>query len=289
MALATVMSAIISSTALAADSPAGDQAAAWPSTWRAYLLANGSTVRDVIGDVGCGNGYCDVSSGPSGTSPSVYFASNGTTVYFRLRLLGDPRAPAAGGFHSTTWAVQIAVNGVARATVGLNGKSPQRDFVYVANADGTQYTEIYATPFTNDAERSFGARGLSDGAGQWFIDFQVPLARITQRSGGLITGSTPVQLFFGTSQANNLAVLNKDFMIGNAVNFGPTSTVTLVPQASAPPQAPAQAGPIVPEIPNTALPEPSMREVARLALFLFAGVLLAGAAVAGGRVGRPQR
>ena len=176
-------------------------------------------------------------------------------MYFRLRMLADPRSPAAAGFHSTTWAVQIAVGGVARATVGLNGKSPQRDFVYVANADGSQYTEIYATPFTNaGGEQSLGARGLPDGTGQYFLDFQVPLSRLTQRSGGLITGSTPVQLFFGTSQSNNLAVLNKDFMIGNSVNFGPTSTVTLVPPAPGAPAAPGVTLP--PTIPDTSLPTP---------------------------------
>lgn len=250
---------------LAVDSPSGDQAAAWPTTWRAYLLANGSTVRDVIGDVGCGAGYCDVSSGGSSTSPSVYFASNGTTVYFRLRMLGDPRAPTAGGFHSTTWVIQIAVNGVAVVAVGLDGKSPQRDFVYVANAAGTAYTEIYATPFTNaGGELSAGARGLPDGTGHYFLDLQVPLWRITQRSGGAVTGSTPVQLFFGTSQAANLAVLNKDYMIGNSVNFGPTSTVTLVPQAG-----PTGGIPIVTEIPDTSMAPAATHPLALLTVPLL--------------------
>jgi hypothetical protein len=256
--------------ALAVDSPSGDQAGAWTTTWRAYLLANGSTVRDVISDVGCGTGYCDVSSGASSTLSSVYFASDGTNVFFRLRMLADPRAPSAGGFHSTTWAVQIAVNGVARATVGLNGKSPQRDFVYVANADGSSYTEIYATPFTNaGGELSAGARGLPDGTGQWFLDMQVPLWRITQWSGGAITGSTPVQLFFGTSQAANLAVLNKDYMIGSSVNFGPTSTVTLVPQA-----APG-GGPIVTEIPDTSAGPPAQQPLWLLAVPLILSCLAA--------------
>jgi hypothetical protein len=266
-ALATL--AAVASPVLAVDSPNGDQAAAWPTTWRAYLLADGSTVRDVISDVGCGAGYCDVSSG-SGASPSVYFGSNGQAVFFRLRMLADPRNPSAAGFHSTTWAVQIAVDGVARATVGLNGKSPQRDFVYVANADGSQYTEIYATPFTNSGgESSFGARGMPDGGGQYYLDFQVPLWRITQRSGGLITGSTPVQLFFGTSQAANLAVLNKDFMIGNAVNFGPTSEVTLVPPPAAQP-----GDPIVPEIPNTSALDPTSRNPSMPAATLLIGALV---------------
>lgn len=271
------MLTLAASTALAVDSPSGDQAAGWPTAWRTYLLASGSTVRDVISDVGCGAGYCDVSSGPAGASPSVYFTSDGTTVFFRLRMLADPRSAAAGGFHSTTWAVQIAVGGVARATVGLNGKSPQRDYVYVANADGTQYTEIYATPFTNaGGERSAGARGVPDGAGQFYLDFQVPLSRITQRSGGLITGSTPVQLFFGTSQSNNLAVLNKDFMIGNSVNFGPTSEVTLVPQTQPAGQ------PIVPEIPNTGMPANGVSPLELIGL----GLLAASAAVTARRLRR---
>lgn len=257
-------------SALAADSPAGDHAGAWPPSWRAYLLSSGAKVSDVIGDVGCGQGYCDVSSGPSGTLNSVYFNSNGTNVFFRIRLAGDPRKASAGGFQSTTYMLQIAVNGVARVAVGLDGKNPHRDFVYVANADGTAHTEVYATPFNNaGGEFSFGARGLPDGSGQYFVDWQVPLSRITQRSGGAITAYTPVQLFFGTSQSANLAVLNKDFMIGNSVDFGGGSTVTLVlpppvapvvvPPAALPPGAtpvPGAPAPIPPGPPT--LPDASM-------------------------------
>ena len=226
---------------LATDSPGGDHAGAWPSSWRAYLLSGGTKVSDIIGDVGCGQGYCDVSSGPSGTLNSVYFNSDGTHVFFRIRLAGDPRKPSAGGFQSTTYMLQIAVGGVARVAVGLDGKNPQRDFVYVANADGTAHTEVYATPFNNaGGEFSFGARGLADGNGQYFVDWQVPLSRITQRSGGAITAYTPVRLFFGTSQSANLAVLNKDFMTGNSVNFGGGSIVTLVLR---PPVAPVVVPP----------------------------------------------
>jgi len=250
LVLATAFLALPAPVALAADSPSGDHAAAWPVVWRAYLLSGGSRVSDVVGDVGCGQGYCDVSSGPSGNLNSVFFASDGTTAFFRIRLLGDPRKASAGGFQSTTYMLQIAVNGTARVAVSLDGKNPQRDFVYVANADGTAHTEVYATPFNNaGGEFSAGARGLPDGSGQYFLDWQVPLSRITQRSGGAITGSTPVQLFFGTSQSANLAVLNKDFMIGNGVNFDGGSTVTLmlpppVPPAVAPPGAtPPPPGP----------------------------------------------
>jgi hypothetical protein len=249
-ALAIALGCLPIAAVVATDSPSGDYAGAWPSSWRAYLLSGGTNVSDVIGDVGCGQGYCDVSSGPSGTLNSVYFVSDGVNVFFRIRLAGDPRKASAGGFESTTYMLQIAVNGVARVAVGLDGKNPQRDFTYVANADGTAYTEVYATPFDNaGGEFSAGARGLPDGSGQYFVDWQVPLSRITQRSGGAITAYTPVQLFFGTSQSANLAVLNKDFMIGSGVNFGGSSTVTLV----LPPPAPA---PLAPAAPPGATPAP---------------------------------
>ncbi|MEO8639817.1 MAG: hypothetical protein ABI458_07875 [Chloroflexota bacterium] len=257
--LATASVCLLASTVLATDSPAGDHAGAWPSSWRAYLLSGGSGVSDVIGDVGCGQGYCDVSSGPSGNLNSVYFNSNGTDVFFRIRLAGDPQKASAGGFQSTTYMLQIAVNGVARVAVGLDGKNPQRDFVYVANADGTAHTEVYATPFNNaGGEFSAGARGLPDGSGQYFVDWQVPLSRITERSGGAITAYTPVQLFFGTSQSANLAVLNKDFMIGSSVNFGGGSTVTLVlPPAIVPnPLAPAAVPPGATPAPGAPAPVP---------------------------------
>jgi hypothetical protein len=239
--LVVAAAALSAGVATAADSPNGDRARAWPSSWRLYLLKNGALVRDVIGDVGCGKGYCDVSSGGSGTAPSVYFAFDGTNVFFRLRVKGDPRSASHGGIGSTAYVIQIAVNNVPVAAVGLDGKSPHRDFVYVSNAAGTSYTEIFATPFNNaGGERSAGARGLPDGTGHYFLDFQAPLARITQRSGGKVTATSPIQLFFGTSQSANLAVINKDYMVGNSVDFNQTSTVTfaLPPAATPRPSSP---------------------------------------------------
>jgi hypothetical protein len=287
IALAMAFACVPASALLAADSPSGDRARAWPALWRAYLLGTGARVSDIIGDVGCGQGYCDVSSGPLGTLNSVYFNSDGTNVFFRIRLAGDPRKAAAGGFQSTTYMLQIAVNGVALAAVGLDGKNPQRDFVYVANADGTAHTEVFATPFNNaGGEFSAGARGLPDGNGQFFVDWQVPLSRITQRSGGAITAFTPVQLFFGTSQSANLAVLNKDFMVGNAVNFGGGSIVTLVlPPPVAPAVVPPGATPVpavpapeldgLPTLPDASVPaRPAPIDLAVAVILVVAGFLV---------------
>ena len=50
-----------------------------------------------------------------------------------------------------------------------------------------------------------------DAAGGYLVDFQVPIARITARSdGGVVTATTPVQFFVGSSQAANLAVIEGD-------------------------------------------------------------------------------
>jgi large repetitive protein len=214
--------------ARAADSPLGDAAAAWPAAWSAYEFADGTSIMDVEGDVGCGTGYCDVASG-GGTRPSVYIASDGTNVFFRIRVAGDPDNAAAGGFLSTAYVVQIGVGGVTKAAVGLNGKSSSRDYVYVTDSGGAVVDEIYAFPFdASGGEVSTGARGIADGFGQYFVDYQIPIARITARSdGGSVTASTPVQFFVGSSQAANLAIINKDFMTGTAVVYTGLGTMTL--------------------------------------------------------------
>jgi hypothetical protein len=250
-AVAALLCATVSTTN-AADSPLGDRAGAWPASWTPYLLASGSLVNDPTKDVGCGSGYCDVSGGSSGSLSSVYWASDGTNVFFRIRVKGDPRNASAGGFRSTAFVVQIGVNRQLVAAVGLDAKPAHRDFVYVANADGSAHTEIYAYPFdSSGGEASAGARALPDGSGHFFVDWQVPIARIAQRSGGAVTASTPVQIFFGTSQAANLTVINKDFMTGNSVDFGGGSTIVFVPPAVVA-QPPAAAGsPTTPAAPGT--------------------------------------
>jgi hypothetical protein len=63
--------------------------------------------------------------------------------------------------------------------------------------------------------------------------------------------------------------MNKDFMIGNAVNFGPTSEVTLVPPPA------AQAGdPIAPEIPNTSALDPTSRDPGMPAVTVLIGAAM---------------
>jgi LPXTG-motif cell wall-anchored protein len=147
--------------------------------------------------------------------PSVYIASDGTNDFFRFRVSADPTG--GGGLASTAYVVDLAVNGTLVGAVGVNGKSPSSDYVYVADAAGVD-TLVYANPL--------GFRVVPDGTGQFFVDFQVPLSSITAVM-PQVTGSTPVQLFYGSSQAANLTVINKDFMTGSAVDFTQVATVIL--------------------------------------------------------------
>jgi hypothetical protein len=60
-----------------------------------------------------------------------------------------------------------------------------------------------------------------------FINNSAPISfarRVVARSLS-ITASTPVQLFYGTSTAGNLSVINKDYMTGSSVNFTGLATI----------------------------------------------------------------
>lgn len=218
----------------AANSPLGDAVASWPIAWNAYRYDTGDPVLDPKGDQNPDNS--DLSSGPcsgtkcTGTAPSVYYASDGTNAFFRIRIAVDPADATKGGLTGNAYLVQIASGGVVKAVVGVDGKSPSLDYVYVASAPGTTVTSVYEYPFTGT---SAGMRVVPDGTGQWFIDYQVPITRITALSGGAVTAATPIQLYYGTSTAANLATLTKDLMAGETttVSFDGLSVVSLSPAA----------------------------------------------------------
>ncbi len=222
----------------AAGSPTGAVAAAWPATWNNYLLASG----DIIGDNNTDQNpsTLDLASGPCagncvGPDSSVLYYSDGTTAFFRMRLATDLTDNSKGGLVGGAFLVQLAdASDNVLAVVGVDGKSSSVDYVYVADAPGNNVTPIYTYPFDNSgSETSGGMRMLSagDGSGQYFLDFQVPVATITTVSGGAITTSTPIKMYYGSSAAANLATINKDFMLGDvsSADFSGIAIVTLTP------------------------------------------------------------
>jgi hypothetical protein len=206
-ALALLALIALPSVARAGDSPLGDNAAAWPSSWSPYLASDGTVYRDPDGDQS--PGYADLSSGAAsglGSLPSLYLASDGSNIFFRMRIHSNPVDASHGGFESMVYQIGIHIGSVRQAVIGLNGKSSSVDQVYVANDDGSTILSIYEYPFTSP---SAGARGLSDGSGYYFVDFQVPIARVTQVDAD-VTASALTQLTISTATANNLVDPNKD-------------------------------------------------------------------------------
>jgi VCBS repeat-containing protein len=219
-----------SGPAHAAGSPNGDVAGSWPTAWTPYRLADGTSVYDTNGDENPSD--TDLYSGPTGADPTVYWAASATNAYFRMRINGDLYDASKGGLRSSVYLVQIAVGTTTVAVVGVDGKSPSVDYVYTASAPGTNVVQHYTWPFDNSGgQSSTGMRVVADGTGHYFLDFQVPLSRITTASGGTVTAATPVKLYYGSSSAANLATINKDFMRGNvsAASFTGLADITLAP------------------------------------------------------------
>ncbi|NNC91356.1 MAG: cadherin-like domain-containing protein, partial [Acidimicrobiia bacterium] len=226
---------LLPAPAHAGDSPNGDAAVAWPGAFSEYTMADGSTISDAQDN---NPSYSDIWAGAADNLPSTYFESDGTDIFFRVRVRGEPDSKN-GGYQSTVFLVSIAVDGTQAAVVGLNGKPSAVDFVYAGDADGSTINQVYTTPFTNDGSgTSAGARWSAAPDEGYFVDFQVPISAITAVAPA-VTPTTPIQMFFGSSQAANLSVINKDFMIGSAVSYVGLSTVTL---SGAPAGSPPAAG-----------------------------------------------
>ena len=229
------------SAATAASSPGGDVAAAWPASWNSYRYSDGDVIADNNTDQNPSD--LDIASGSCvgncvGPDSSVQYASDGTTAFFRIRLAVDITDNTKGGLFGGAFLTQIAVNDSVVAVVGVDGKSASVDYVYVSDAVGGTVTTVYAYPFdSSGGESSAGMRLLAagDGTGQYFLDYQVPLSTITTVSGGAITASTPIKLYYGSSAAANLATINKDFMAGDVsvVDFSNLATVSFSPAALA--------------------------------------------------------
>lgn len=223
-------------TANAAGSPTGAVAAAWPAAWNEYRFVDGTHIADTNTDQNPNT--LDLASGTCagaciGPDATVQYYSDGTTAFFRIRMAVDLTDNTKGGLVGGAFLTQIAVGGTVVAVVGVDGKSSSVDTVYVATAPGAG-TIIYNYPFDNTGGQTSGGMRMvaaGDGSGNYFLDYQVPVSAITTVSSGAVTASTPIQLFYGSSAAANLATINKDFMTGSNVSFVNLATVSLLPAA----------------------------------------------------------
>ena len=201
--------------------------AAWPETWTEYATDE-TPVTDENGDespdeVDIASGDCD--DAPCTGAGSVWYAATADTVFFRLRLAGDPYTPAkekkAGELKQFTYFVQLGneTDGVL-AVVGADGKADP-DTVYVTNHDGTETEDVHSGPFDTQPA---GLRTVPVDD-HFYLDFQVPLATLTDVSG--VTATTPVSLFFATGTDQHLDKIGKDLMSGTEVTFDDDDGITL--------------------------------------------------------------
>lgn len=194
-----------------------------PATAASYPLVPltnpaGVPICDVIGEVN--PGQADVACDAAGAS--AYIGSDGTTITAGLVLTQDPRATGAEApLEGFTWQVAVGVGGAQVATMGISGKGTNNtDFLYVM-CSGKKTTPHY----TLNAAQALadGTIGVSPTGSYFLLTFSLPLSALAPCG---VISSTSVQLFFGTSQANELDVINKDFFTGTGLNF------TVVPPIS---------------------------------------------------------
>jgi|GEM_PF-1715661 len=211
--------------------------ASWPTSFIAYTDADGNVFTDKNGEIS--PKYADITSGPNisgknyGSQPSVYMKSDGSNMFFRMRIGKNPIKNSK--FLNTNYLVSIGTLTVnhnhwdSALVVGFNGNA-NGSYVYLTK-NGNSITKVYdvtASGSATDANQGAEVVPVSDGTGQYFLDFQVPiseLAEFTDTNGNEFQGTTPIRLFYATSQANNLAVINKDYVgtydSGGTVTPGP--------------------------------------------------------------------
>ncbi|WP_379152324.1 S-layer homology domain-containing protein [Paenibacillus sp. sgz5001063] len=181
----------------------------WPSSFTAYTDSSGKIINDPANEPGISPDDVDFMSGLSkgaGDLPSFYVAGDGSNLFFRMRLLGDPRDDK-GGYLSSVWLVKVSDGTATKAVIGLNGKSPHEDYIYISNNNGSVVHAVNKTD--NSGKNVPGTRVTEDSNGDYFLDIQIPVASLTAIDSS-ITSASILKFAFATSKAANLAVINKD-------------------------------------------------------------------------------
>ncbi|HBV89024.1 MAG TPA: hypothetical protein DEF42_20830 [Desulfosporosinus sp.] len=220
--------------------------APWPASFIPYTDTDGKVFSDKNGEISPTR--ADITSGPNlkgkqyGSQPSVYFQSDGTNLFFRMRIGKNPINKSK--FLNTHYLASIGTLTVrnnhweSALVVGFNGNA-NGSYVYTTKNGNSIYKVYDVTASGSVADPNQGARvvPVSDGTGQYFLDFQVPISELAEfedTNGNEFQGTTPIKLFYATSQANNLSVVNKDY-VGTSDSGG-----TITPGGPAAPAVPTE-------------------------------------------------
>ncbi len=195
------------------------------SAWSPVILA-GAVIGDPTGDIS--PAPTDIVG--SAAFPASYFAYDGTNIYFRLRLNGDPRFKS--GFQNFAWGVLIDTDGVPSTyewVLAVNGNNNQLDLIantvkipnnFNDQAEGTDGSgrPNFSQPIVNFdiARASVAEDGSSFGGGSnYFLDFLIP-ASVLFANLGINANSRLRFLFFTSTNSNNY---NKDNILSSTLTL----------------------------------------------------------------------
>ncbi|HEX8089311.1 MAG TPA: C25 family cysteine peptidase [Blastocatellia bacterium] len=210
--------------ALSAATSAQTYPAAWPSDAAfASCTKLGTAIRDLRTDAN------DLTDGGTGVNPDsvdtydggarnsagtlttvyYYYDSVNEVLFFRMRLLGDPRQ--SGGLSNGTWDVIFDTDGDGwkEFFIEVNGNSSP-DFINIYYGDTDQQdipngftcaTNGQGRVWNQEITLGTHVRVTAITGGGFFLDYQVPLSAFKDCSGTQLLGAnTPVQFIFTTSQ-----------------------------------------------------------------------------------------
>jgi uncharacterized repeat protein (TIGR01451 family) len=184
---------------------------------------------------------------------SAYYAHDGSYVYFRFRVNGDPGG--SGGFASYAWTALMQVpSGNAfqyQYELSLDGKSDTVEVWANTNASDIDFSPLFNDPaevklFSQNAATTPLARHLVAGDGSafggdpdYFVDFAVPVATLVAK--GVIASAADLDaaLFFPATSANannyNKGHLDCPFSPGALLAIDKSVAPAVVPAESATP------------------------------------------------------
>jgi hypothetical protein len=182
--------------------------ASWPATFIDYTDSTGAFIQDTSDMTPLQTDVIYSSSTPS----SVMVDHDGANAFFRFQLTANPYK-AIGQWAQYAWVVAIGDSTGQGEPIGWVSVNVGNDMtVEIKDQTTTDVIYTYAKTLADPG----AVRSLSAGSsGFFYLDFQVPMAALTSRTG--VTMSSTVRFFYGTSASSG--AINKDYMTGSAVSF----------------------------------------------------------------------
>jgi hypothetical protein len=187
----------------------------WPSTsthpWVAVLTTSGVPVTDAAeGSISPEIDMLSTTADPS----SAYIAYDGTNVFFRFQLEGDPRNTSGFWISPRFWKVEFSnANNTLLTKVEL---IVNNSYVFLV-VDGRITVNFFLASITGTSDVR-----VVQGSSSYFLDFQVPHSTLTTAEPSL-TAAAPFKVFYSTGTYGRPST-TLDYMQGSSVSFSSVET-----------------------------------------------------------------